>query len=220
VLSVAGRSFAVEVVRRRGARRYVVRVTPEATLRLTVPHGAPIAAGLSFAAAQSSWIEREWLRLSKQLAPWTVGTICWYRGERLAIRLTDGRVCLGQDDAGPWSPSADIRAAVTARMRAVAAAELPARCRELAESAGIRIGRVSVRDQRSRWGACSSRGTITLNWRLAQVPPGVRDYIIWHELAHITVPNHSRRFWRLVETLCPAWREHEHWLKAHEREFF
>lgn len=220
MLSVAGRSFAVEVVRRRRARRYVVRVTPDATLRLTVPYGASIAAGLSFAAAQSSWIEREWLRLSRQQAPWTVGKVCRYRGERLAIRLTDGRMCLGQEDAGPWSPSTDIRAAVIARLRALAAAELPARCRELAGSAGIQIGRVSVRDQRSRWGACSSRGTITLNWRLVQVPPAVRDYIIWHELAHITVPNHSRRFWRLVDDLCPDWREHERWLKAHERELF
>jgi predicted metal-dependent hydrolase len=102
----------------------------------------------------------------------------------------------------------------------MAEAELPERCRGLAASAGIRVARVSVRNQRSRWGACSSRGTVTLNWRLVQVPTAVRDYIIWHELAHVAVPNHSRRFWREVERLCPTWQDHERWLKSHEGEIF
>lgn len=215
-----GRAFAVEIVRRRGARRYVVRVEPDATVRLTVPYGATVAAGLRFASAQADWIAREWRRLSEQQAPWCEGSPCWFRGERVAIARIDGRVRIGGEDAGPWSATTDVRAAVIARLRAMAAAELPTRCRELAAAAGLHVNRVSVRNQRSRWGACSSRGTITLNWRLVQVSRRVRDYVIWHELAHLTVPNHSRRFWRHLERLCPTWREDEHWLKAHEREIF
>ena len=72
-----------------------------------------------------------------------------------------------------------------------------------------------MRNQRSRWGSCSRRGTISLNWRLVQTPAYVRDYLVLHELAHLKEMNHSRRFWREVERLCPGFREAERWLKQH-----
>jgi predicted metal-dependent hydrolase len=86
---------------------------------------------------------------------------------------------------------------------------------ELAEIHGLRITRVSVRNQRSRWGSCSRRGTISLNWRLIQTPPWVRDYIILHELAHTLQMNHSPRFWREVKRLCPEYHVAEAWLGQH-----
>jgi predicted metal-dependent hydrolase len=75
------------------------------------------------------------------------------------------------------------------------------------------VTRVSVRDQRSRWGACSTRGTITLNWRLIQVPDFVREYVLVHELMHRREMNHSRRFWKLVATHCPRHAEARQWLR-------
>jgi predicted metal-dependent hydrolase len=75
------------------------------------------------------------------------------------------------------------------------------------------VKRVTVRAQRTRWGSCSRRGTVSLNWRLVQTPDFVRDYIILHELAHLRHMNHSARFWREVERLCPEYRTAEHWLK-------
>jgi hypothetical protein len=74
-----------------------------------------------------------------------------------------------------------------------------------------------VRNQRSRWGSCSRRRTISLNWRLIQTPAFVRDYIILHELMHLREMNHSARFWRQVEIVCPDYRNAEHWLKQHSR---
>jgi predicted metal-dependent hydrolase len=74
---------------------------------------------------------------------------------------------------------------------------------------------VTVRNQRTRWGSCSRRGTISLNWRLIQTPPFVSDYIILHELMHLREMNHSPRFWRQVETVCPGYRTAEEWLKPH-----
>jgi predicted metal-dependent hydrolase len=76
-----------------------------------------------------------------------------------------------------------------------------------------------VRNQRSRWGSCSRRGTISLNWRLIQTPVSVRDYVILHELAHLKEMNHSKRFWREVARLCPDYKEAENWLKRHSGEF-
>lgn len=92
---------------------------------------------------------------------------------------------------------------------------LPARVRDLAAEHGVAVTRVSVRNQKTRWGSCSRRGTISLNWRLIQAPDFVRDYIILHELAHRRQMDHSDRFWREVERLCPDYPVAERWLKQH-----
>jgi predicted metal-dependent hydrolase len=97
----------------------------------------------------------------------------------------------------------------------LAARELPGRVLELASLHQLPVRRICVRNQRSRWGSCSRRGTISLNWRLVQAPPFVRDYLILHELAHLKEMNHSRRFWREVAVLCPDYLQAERWLKAH-----
>jgi predicted metal-dependent hydrolase len=103
-------------------------------------------------------------------------------------------------------------------LKLLAARELVPRCLALARQCGVDVARVSVRDQRSRWGACSSRGVITLNWRLIQMPPEVSDYVIFHELMHRRQPNHSIRFWREVQGVCPGWRDAERWLRKHGRD--
>jgi hypothetical protein len=74
-----------------------------------------------------------------------------------------------------------------------------------------------VRNQRTRWGSCSRRGNISLNWRLIQTPPFVRDYICLHELAHLRQMNHSERFWSEVARLCPDYLHAEKWLKQNSR---
>ena len=91
---------------------------------------------------------------------------------------------------------------------------------EFARGCKVSVSRVSVRNQRSRWGACSARGVITLNWRLIQMPASVSDYVIFHELMHRRQPNHSRRFWREVDAVCSWWRDAERWLRKHGREVF
>jgi predicted metal-dependent hydrolase len=112
----------------------------------------------------------------------------------------------------------DVRDVVHAGLRALATGELPPRCLALAGTCGWRPAAVTVRNQRSRWGSCSSRGTITLNWRLVQMPPAVADYVMLHELAHLRHPNHSHRFWRAVAGVCADWRSSERWLRRHGRE--
>ena len=104
-----------------------------------------------------------------------------------------------------------------AALRRRAAEELPAALMALAVHHGVTVARVSVRDQRSRWGACSSRGSITLNWRLIVAPPFVREYVMVHELMHRRELNHSRRFWRHVAAACPRYQESRRWLLTEGR---
>jgi predicted metal-dependent hydrolase len=107
----------------------------------------------------------------------------------------------------------DLRPIVQAWLRARARRELPPLLLALAGAHGLTVPRVSVRDQRSRWGACSPTGTITLNWRLIQAPPFVREYVLLHELMHRRELNHSRRFWKLVVACCPRHAEARQWLR-------
>jgi len=86
---------------------------------------------------------------------------------------------------------------------------------EEAGELGVEPARIQIRDQRTRWGSCSSTGTLSFNWRLVLAPFEVLDYVVVHELCHLRVPNHSRRFWQLVETRRPDWRERKGWLDEH-----
>jgi predicted metal-dependent hydrolase len=102
---------------------------------------------------------------------------------------------------------ADARAAVRELVRMLAEEEAP----EL----GVEYERIEIRDQRTRWGSCSTRGTLSFNWRLVLAPFEVLDYVVVHELCHLREPNHSRRFWRLVEARRPDWRVQRDWLHEH-----
>lgn len=99
----------------------------------------------------------------------------------------------------------------------IAKETIPARVFAANRGHGFPFSRVSVRDQKTRWGSCSRRGTLSFNWRLILLPPAVMDYLIFHELAHITHMNHSKSYWRFVETLYPGYREAERWLRKYSK---
>jgi predicted metal-dependent hydrolase len=113
--------------------------------------------------------------------------------------------------------SVDLPPGVVRDLRARARRELPARLLELASQHGVTVTRVSVRNQKWRWGSCSRRGHICLNWRLVQMPEWVRDYVLIHELMHVKRMDHSPRFWRLVAAACPAFEEARAWLSTYSR---
>jgi predicted metal-dependent hydrolase len=96
-----------------------------------------------------------------------------------------------------------------------ARAELPPRLLELATRHGLAVSRVSIRNQRTRWGSCGRDGHISLNWRLVLMPSDVRDYVLVHELMHLRRLDHSRAYWKLVAAACPGYREARQWLRTH-----
>ena len=100
-------------------------------------------------------------------------------------------------------------------LREQARRELPARLLELAAVHGLAVSRVSIRNQRSRWGSCGRDGHICLNWRLVLMPTAVRDYILVHELMHLRRMDHSPAYWRLVAEADPEYRSAREWLRRH-----
>ena len=83
---------------------------------------------------------------------------------------------------------------------------------------GVECERIAVRDQRTRWGSCSTRGTLSFSWRLALAPPEVLEYVVVHELLHLREHNHSRAFWALLDEHRPGWRGQAAWLREHGEE--
>ena len=204
-LQVGARAVPLLMVRHPRARRYLLRLCPDGTVRLTIPRLGTVAAGRDFALRNVGWLEQQFQRLAarpKTPALWNPGTEILFRGEWVRIEMeADGLIRFGTERLRITNAAADLRPAIEKHLRKLAGQELPPRVMELATLHGMSVSRVSVRNQRSRWGSCSRRGTISLNWRLIQSPSFVRDYIILHELAHRRQMNHSEKFWQEVARL-------------------
>ena len=96
-----------------------------------------------------------------------------------------------------------------------ALAVIPERVKYFAPLVGVTYGRITIRNQRTRWGSCSGRGNLNFNCLLMLAPPEVMDYVVVHELCHRKEMNHSERFWAEVERILPDYRERRQWLKDH-----
>jgi predicted metal-dependent hydrolase len=213
-----------EVVWRRSdrARRYRLTLGRDGAAVVVIPWRGSEREARRFFDQNRAWLERARARQQARPRPvdvWRPGTSVLWRGAALPIQVAvEGArpmVCLGADVFRVPQLDGNLRPVLEAQFTRRARIELPARTWELAVVAGIELRRVSVRNQRARWGSCSASGTISLNWRLVQAPDFVRDYIIQHELMHLREMNHSARFWIHVEAACPEWRVAERWLRRH-----
>jgi predicted metal-dependent hydrolase len=220
---------ALVFVRHRRARRYILRMLPDGTLRVTVPRWGSQRDARRFVEESREWVARQ--RAARQaeaavVRRWCDGATVLVNGEPELLRVEpheDGpRFWCGKTRVpvrGPLDPG-DLEPHVSHWLRLRARRELPPALLALAGTHGLSVARVSIRDQRSRWGACSRRGSITLNWRLVQVPPAVREYVLLHELMHLRELNHSPRFWRLVAAVCPDYVQARHWLRRNGPQLF
>jgi predicted metal-dependent hydrolase len=219
-LEVHGRQIPLAVIRNHRARRYLLRLRPDGSARLTIPRRGSVIEGRRFAERNTEWLARQFLRLqANPIKPkqWFIGTEILFRGELVKLEAgtngETGTAQFGIERIKVPEVNGDLHSRVVKHLWKLATAELPPKVFELATAHQLKVQRVTVRNQRSRWGSCSRRGTISLNWKLIQAPPFVRDYIILHELMHLRQMNHSARFWREVESVCPGYKTAELWLK-------
>jgi predicted metal-dependent hydrolase len=219
-LKVGDRDIPLVFVANHRARRYVLRLRPDGTARVTVPRRGSLRAARDFAQRNTAWLGQQLQRLAAQPPcdrTWRLGQNILFRGESASIVAgpNPGLVTVADQAIRIHETDINLRPAIELHFRRVATAELPPRVFECAQQHGLVVRRVAVRDQKSRWGSCSPRGVISLNWRLIQTPQFVSDYIVLHELMHLRQMNHSDRFWREVQSVCPRFRDAERWLKAH-----
>src|SRR6185503_2611807 len=195
-IEVDGQEFPIAYRRSNRARRYRLFVDRQGQPRVTIPRRGTRREAEQFARHQSRWLAEQLRRYAARAmadASWRAGTEILFRGAAVPIVVDAGSgspvVRLGTTLTFALAPGADtagdLRPAVERVLRGVAASELPARVAELAARHGSAVRKVSIRNQRSRWGSCSRRGAISLNWRLVQAPTEVLDYVIVHELMHL-----------------------------------
>ncbi|MGF1678277.1 MAG: M48 family metallopeptidase [Candidatus Methylacidiphilales bacterium] len=220
-VEIDGRVWEFTIKKNNRARHYVIYVRRDGTLKVTVPRYGSQSEARRFILEKKEWIGRQWDKISAPgWAPkaWTTGMEVLLEGrpERIEGEAANGVIALkvGPLEGVVKSETADLRPWVEALMRKHAVRTLPPRVTELAQRHGLSPTAVTVRNQSSRWGSCSQAGRLSLNWRLVQLPPAVRDYVILHELMHLLEMNHSARFWLLVEKACPEYKQHERWLKT------
>jgi len=213
----------VRLRRHRQARRYTLRihsVTREVVL--TMPPRGSLKEARAFAAKHGGWIAARLKRLPEALA--------FADGNVIPLRGLDHRIVHRRGQRGTvWIEAAadgerllcvageapHLARRISDYLKREAKADLDFASRRASEALGVSVRRVSIRDQSSRWGSCSTTGVLSYSWRLILAPRYVLDYLAAHEVAHLIEMNHSRRFWRLVERICPNVTRAKAWLDAH-----
>lgn len=218
---IDGDADGVVYVRNPRARRYVLRVRADGVARVTIPRWGSKKEAQAFLVRHAEWMAQQRARRAAErslFCGWRIGSTILLHGEPVTVERIDenGQPCLRLGEwVLPWSGDAeDVRPHLEQHLRRRAVTELPARVWEWAQRLNAPLKRVSVRNQRTRWGSCSARGTVSLNWRIVQAPAWVGDYLIIHELTHLFEMNHSARFWRRVEMTCPDYARAEAWLRT------
>jgi predicted metal-dependent hydrolase len=212
--------FAIRLRRHRRARRYTLRIHPsDREAILTMPPRGTLAEAKDFAQRHGGWIAARLGRLPKA-APFQSGTVVPLRGvpHRIVHRAGErGTVWTEVRDSGERilcvAGGLDhIDRRVHDFLKREARHELQRAVQTYAAELGVRVKRLSIRDQSSRWGSCTSAGSLSFSWRLILAPPFVLDYLAAHEVAHLVEMNHSARFWRVVAKVCPSVERAKKWL--------
>lgn len=111
------------------------------------------------------------------------------------------------------------RSAVTGWLREYARVHLGEKVQFYSNQMQVHINRIAIKEQKTRWGSCSSKGNLNFNWKLVLMPERIQDYVVVHELAHRKQMNHSEAFWKEVELVLPDYKERRQWLREQEREY-
>lgn len=219
------------------ARRIIIKVGLEKGVEVVVPHGAKVDSVEPFLRQREDWLLQHHLNyqqhrdtqqgrqfISGETLPFLDDTLTLdvsqkARGQHTTVQREGDilEVRLQADLAAVHFREA-AKQAIEGWYRQQAKAVLIPWTYQLAEQHGFTVNKISIRGQKTRWGSCSSNGNLNLNWRLLLAPSEAVAYVIIHELCHLREMNHSRRFWSLVESVCPEYRTWRKWLKDHGAE--
>ena len=203
---------------RRSARARRVRVTVDAggEVIVTLPKKAAERRAAEAVRELRPWIERrrQALNLAAAEVAREPGTLP-YLGTPLRVVPEPGRERVHRRGDDLLVPAGDAQEAIERYYRRRARAEFAPRLDAAVARAGTRYTGLTIRGQRTRWASCSAAGGMSFNWRLLLAPEAVLDYVIEHEVCHLEVMDHSPRFWALLESRVPDWREHATWLRRY-----
>ena len=218
----------LDIVRNRRAKRYIIRLLPELVIRVTIPRGGSKREALRFVSENLIWIEKQFQshrlknsfksanQLSNQSALFYQGRLAPFASSSKTvtkfIRFAD--LCIPKNNID----QENYKETIETFLFGLAKSTLTERTQQLAKKYCFQPNRISIRNQKTRWGSCSNSRTISLNWRLIQVPAFVRDYVIMHELVHLEYLDHSPPFWKRLNELCHNLQAAESWLNEYSQQ--
>ena len=228
-LDIDGHAVPLRVRRHKRARRLILRVDEgSGGAVVTIPPGSKIQDGVDMAQRQSAWLAGQ-LKRRAEAVPFADGAVIPVWGVDHVVRHGPGGrgvVCEGGEIAVAGQPE-HLSRRLTDWLKKQAKSELSARSHAKFEALRAilghegakirRLGRISVRDTRSRWGSCGPDGSLNYSWRLIFAPDVVVDYVVAHEIAHLVHRNHGPAFWALAERLSADLDTAKAWLNAQGR---
>ena len=222
---IAGRRISYQLVRSKRARRLRVTVK-DAQVTVTLPTGVRVEEAEKLLQQNSAWLLRHLDAAPRRKAKDKTlpANVILLRGEATRIEVIEeaGRQARlkVEESAGrlivrvPAGTRSTPRQLVAPWLRQRARVEVEAMVRRQATRMGVTVRSISIRDQRTRWGSCSSLGSLSFNWRLVMAPRAVLEYVVIHELAHRLQQNHSKAFWQVVARFYPDYKAARAWLRG------
>lgn len=215
-LPVGSQIIRVRIVRSERARRMTLRVKSDASVSVVVPRnlrGNVLESARIFALKNLDWIDRQVEKFSANRSRFPEKFLSEYLREHPEIFVDDHPLSaeISPTALRPFFVFRPKETVLPIYVRAnfvetdlqnalaeIAKIVLPKRVLKLSETCGVSVGNISIRNQNGRWGSCTNRGNLSLNWRIILLPPKLRDHVLLHELAHRRHMNHSDDFWDLL----------------------
>ena len=213
---MAGTPLEFRVRRSPRARRVRVSVDGAGEVEVVLPKRAPERAAAQAVRELAPWIERRRRTLARAAAELArpEGTVP-FLGQDLRLVPQPGRERVHRRGDELLVPKRDAEAAIERWYRRQARSAIAPRLDAATARAGSSYTGLTIRGQKTRWASCSTTGHMSFNWRLLLAPEAVLDYVVEHEVCHLERMDHSPRFWALLESRVPDWREHARWLRRY-----
>ena len=212
----------VEKIIRSRRRTIALEVTPAATVIVRVPLRASAAYIEEIIQKKRLWILRKMDEVKRRpLSPhheYAEGELFLFLGRSYPLHIVEnGSITIERSDRLNVSRTLipDIRNQLKHWYMEEARKEIKARCMWFSLKTGHVPATIRITDARQRWGSCTHKGGLNFSWRLIQAPPEIVDYVVVHELVHISQPDHSKKFWDKIRKITPDFEQRRHWLKDH-----
>ncbi len=225
-ITIDGTEIPYVVVPTTRSIRLKIRVDLEKGFVVQLPERGRLKDAVRFVEEQRVWIYKQWKKMEKQrvkfehvMQPLLEKSTLTYLGKEYQLVVEVGNrhwppVAIEDDLIVVYCVKAELAEKILERWyRQQAKAVISGAIEVYRERMGVKYDSLSIKDQKTRWGSCSSQGNLNFSWRLILAPKAVLDYVVVHELAHLREMNHSERFWRVVENILPEYRLCEKWLK-------
>lgn len=213
----------IKLIKSKRSKYMRLSISSHGEIRLSVPFNATVMHINSFLQDKGTWLDKAIMGLKiatpleiddnsdLSIAGENYKFIVYQDQPELKVQIDPAgkRIFIFNDG----SSQTKLKELLRDKVRKLAGSIITQRVSAYANIMGISYGRISIREQRSRWGSCSSKGNLNFNWKIVLAPTRIMDYVIVHELAHILEHNHSQNFWLLVEKYLPQYKPSRKWLR-------